>query len=109
MKIRGIFNSLWNSEVSVFVVIYNNILNPVKLRGFHYKCKKNFSREFFGLQKEVAALFVHGIVPIKTSCPPAGRGLHASVACIFQHLNSLFCFVFFLTNRTAAAIFFKQG
>lgn len=95
--------------MSVCVVIYDNILNPVKLRGFHYKYKQNFSRAFFGLQKEVAALFVHGIIPVKTRWPPAGRGLHASMACIFQHLNSLFCFVFFLTNHTATVIFFKQG
>jgi len=91
MKMRGIFNSLWNSkELSVCVVINDKVLNPVKLRGFHYEYKQSHSRAFFGLQKEVAALFVHGIIRIATSWPPAGRGLHASMAHIFQHLNSLF-------------------
>lgn len=44
---------------SVCIVIHDKILNPVKLTGFHYKYKQSFSRAFFGLQEEVAALFAH--------------------------------------------------
>lgn len=95
--------------MGVCIVIQDSVPNPVKLRGFHCKYKPNFSRAFFGLQKEVAALFVDGIIPVKASWPPAGRGLHASMACIFQHPNSFFCLGFLLTNHMSTAIFFKQG
>lgn len=71
------------------------MLNTDKLKGFHYKYKQKFSKAFFGLQKEVAALFIHGIIPIQTRWPPAGRGSCACMAHTLQHRNSLFYFGFF--------------
>lgn len=89
---------------SVCTVIYDKILNTVKLKGFHYKYKQNFSKAFFGLQEEVAALVTHGIIPTQTRWPPAGRGCCASMAHILQHRNSLFYFGCFLSNHTATAV-----
>lgn len=63
-----------------------------------------------GLQKKAATLFVHGIIPLKTHWPSAGRGLQCSVACIFQPLNSLCCLIlFFLRNPTPTVIFLNKA